>query len=53
MRAGRPRSEACSFREGDVDAAVLPALVLDLADHDRADLGGVADGFPVQANDNS
>src|SRR5437016_3933402 len=30
-------------RERDVDAAILPALVLDLADDHRPNLGGVAD----------
>jgi hypothetical protein len=31
------------LREGDIDASILPALVLDLADHHPADLGGVSD----------
>jgi len=34
------------LREGDIDAAVLPALVLDLGDRHRADLGGVAECVP-------
>src|SRR5947208_16171053 len=40
--SGRAKGMAL-LREGDIDAAVLPALVLDLADRDRADLGGVPD----------
>src|ERR1044071_6047784 len=40
--SGRAKAMAL-LREGDIDAAILPALVLDLADHHPADLGGVAD----------
>src|SRR4051812_36281888 len=40
--SGRAKGMAL-LREGDIDPAILPALVLDFADHHPADLGGVAD----------